>query len=222
MSEHVQRVQERSIVPIVGLTGGIGSGKSAAAEAFAALGIPIVDTDLISHQLTAASGLAIAPISAHFGPALLTGDGALDRAAMRQRVFTDPSARLALEAILHPLIREESQRQLIAATSSQTDASYAVLMVPLLVESGSYRERVDRVVVVDCPVETQIQRVMARSGLSRAEVMRIIASQATREERLAAADDVIDNDGTLEHLRQQVAQLDAAYRANRGYFSSRD
>ena len=222
MSEQVLRVQERLPKPVIGLTGGIGSGKSAAAEAFATLGIPIVDTDLISHQLTAAGGLAIAPICAHFGPMMLTADGALDRAAMRQEVFSDPSARLALEAILHPLIRAHSQHQLLAATSAQADASYAVLMVPLLVESGTYRERVDRVVVVDCPVETQVRRVMARSGLSRADVLRIVASQATREERLAAADDVIDNDGTLEDLRQQVARLDLAYRTNRGYFSSRD
>jgi dephospho-CoA kinase len=214
--------QKLRLKPVVGLTGGIGSGKSAAAAAFALLGIPVVDVDLISHQLTAVGGMAIALIVARFGSSMVTSEGALDRAAMRQKVFSDPTAKQALESILHPLIREESQRQLLEAVGANADASYAILMVPLLVESGTYRERVDRVVVVDCPVETQVLRVIERSGLSRAEVLRIIATQATREQRLAAADDVINNDGTLEHLMHQVQTLDAAYRANRGCFSSKD
>ena len=210
---------------IIGLTGGIGSGKSAAADRFAALGIPVVDTDAISHQLTAAGGAAMPEISAVFGNTVLRPDGALDRISMRDRVFSDPTARLQLEAILHPLIREESRRQLVAAatpTDNQPRAPYALLVVPLLVESGNYRERVDRLLVVDCPVETQVDRVVSRSGMSRAEVMRIVAAQASRERRLAAADDVISNDRTLDHLHRQIDALDAGYRANRGSFPTKD
>ena len=207
---------------VVGLTGGIGSGKSAAADCFAALGIPVIDTDAISRELTIASGAAIPALVARFGAAMLTSDGALDRVAMRQRVFAEPEARKALEAILHPLIREHGQQQLIAARTTHANAPYALLVVPLLVESGTYRERVDRVLVVDCAVETQIARVIQRNAISRDEILRILATQATREQRLAAADDVIANDGTLEQLRQQVAALDAAYRANRGSFSTKD
>ena len=207
---------------VVGLTGGIGSGKSAAADCFAALGIPVVDTDAISRELTIAGGTAIPALVARFGSDILAADGALDRVAMRQRVFSEPEARKALEAILHPLIREHSQRQLLAARTTHANAPYALLVVPLLIESGTYRERVDRVLVVDCAVETQISRVIQRNAISRDEILRILATQATREQRLAAADDVIANDGTLEQLRQQVAALDAAYRANRGSFSTKD
>jgi dephospho-CoA kinase len=210
---------------IIGLTGGIGSGKSAAAERFASLGIAVVDTDAISHQLTAPGGAAMPLIRATFGDDIQQADGALDRASMRRRVFSDPAAKLKLEAILHPLIRQRSQHLLESAANppaGQIRAPYAMLVVPLLIESGTYRERVDRLLVVDCPVETQIERVTKRSQMSRDEVMRIVATQVSREQRLAVADDIISNDGSLAHLFKQVDALDAAYRANRGIFPSKD
>ncbi len=205
---------------VVGLTGGIGSGKSAVAECFAALGAALVDTDVIARQLTVAGGAAIEPIKAAFGLGVLTPEGALDRPAMRQRVFADPAVRARLEAILHPLIRAESERQIsrphvvgvtTACRPASADFPYTVLVVPLLVETGSYRERVDRVMVVDCPEEMQIARVMARNGLSRAEVLAIMAAQSSRAERLAAADDVIINDAGRDKLQTQVAAAHATY-----------
>lgn len=211
--------------PVIGLTGGIGSGKSAAADRFAALGIPVVDTDKISHQLTAAGGEAMPAIKAVFGNAMVLPDGALDRVAMRQRVFTEPAAKRQLEEILHPLIREHSQQQLAAAGSArdeQVRPPYVLLVVPLLIESGTYRRRIDRLLVVDCPIETQIDRVVNRSGMSRDEAMRIVTTQASREQRLAAADDVIINNGTLAQLSHQVDELDAGYRVNRGIFPTKD
>ncbi len=175
---------------VVGLTGGIGSGKSAAADLFATHGIPVIDTDAIAHALTKGGGAAMPLIRAGFGDAVVAADGALDRAAMRAMVFADEStknpARKRLEAILHPLIRGESERQLTAAAST---APYAILVVPLLIESGDYRKRVNRIAVVDCAEATQITRVMSRSGLARPEIERILAAQATRSERRAAADD---------------------------------
>jgi dephospho-CoA kinase len=200
-------------VPVVGLTGGIGSGKSAAASRFAEQGAAVIDTDAIAHELTGAGGAAMPALIAAFGPDVAAPDGALDRAAMRRRVFADPTQRQRLEDILHPLIRAESDRRVGAAV-----APYVVLVVPLLVESGSYRERVGRIVVVDCSTETQIARVMARNGLERAEVERILAAQASRAQRLAVADDVIDNEGSLDRLRQQVDRLDFVYRRNIGAF----
>lgn len=194
---------------VVGLTGGIGSGKSAAAECFAALGVPVVDTDAIAHVLTAPGGAAIGPIREAFGPEVLTLEGALDRAAMRRRVFVNPAERQRLEGILHPLILAESEARLRAAAV----ADYAILVVPLLAESKNYRARVDRVVVVDCPEEMQIARVVARNSLTRAEVQSIMAVQATRATRLAIADDVIANAGGLEELRARIAALHESYRA---------
>ena len=194
---------------VVGLTGGIGSGKSAAAEYFAARGAALVDTDVIAHELTAAGGAGIAAIRAAFGGDVLTAEGALDRVAMRRIVFADPAARVRLEAILHPLIRAESETR---CRHAEADFPYVVLVVPLLVESDGYRQRVDRVCVVDCPEEIQIARVMARSGLSRTDVEAILAAQASRAQRLAAADDVIDNAAGLEALAAQVVALDAKYR----------
>jgi dephospho-CoA kinase len=179
---------------IVGLTGGIGSGKSAVADLFAAQGAPVVDTDAIAHSLTGSGGAAMSAIRAEFGDRVTSADGALDRAAMRGIVFADPSARKRLEAILHPMIRAESERQVATGAAR---APYVILMVPLLVESGDYRKRVDRIAVVDCAEATQIARVMSRNNLPRDEVERILAAQASRAERLAAADDVIDNDGEL-------------------------
>lgn len=193
---------------IVGLTGGIGSGKSAVADRFAALGAAVVDTDVIARELTAAGGTGIAPIRAAFGDGVIAVDGALDRAAMRRVAFNDPAARQRLEAILHPLIRAESETRCRSATA---DFPYIVLVVPLLVESGTYRDRVDRVCVVDCPEEIQIARVMQRSGLNRGEVGAIMGAQASRRARLAAADDVIDNSGGLDGLGAQVAALHEKY-----------
>ena len=190
---------------LVGLTGGIGSGKSAAAAEFARLGVTVVDTDAISHELTAAGGAALAEIEKAFGAGVIGADGALDRKRMRERVFADPSQRRELEGILHPMIREESQRRIAAAAGP-----YVMHVVPLLVESGEYGRRVDRVLVVDVPEEVQVERVRAR-GLPDAEIRRIIASQASRAERLAAADDVIENTGSLDALRARVRALHEKY-----------
>ena len=194
---------------VVGLTGGIGSGKSAVGDLFAAQGIAVIDTDAIAHELTAPGGAAMPAIRAEFGDAVAAADGALDRAAMRAIVFADPSARKRLEGILHPMIRIESERRLAAAASP-----YVIYMVPLLVESGDYRKRVNRVAVVDCREETQIARVMQRNGLARPDIERILAAQASRAERLAAADDVIDNDGALAELAPRIDQLHQSYLAS--------
>jgi dephospho-CoA kinase len=191
---------------VIGLTGGIGSGKSAAADEFARLGATVVDTDVIAHELTQAGGAAIPEVERLFGKRAIGASGAMDRAKVRARVFSDPVAKKALEALLHPMIRDESRRRIAAAPGP-----YVVYVVPLLVESPDYRTRVDRVLVVDCPEEVQLERVRARSGLSEAEVRAILASQASRADRLAAADDVIDNGGTLDGLRKQVAAFHQKY-----------
>ena len=190
----------------MGLTGGIGSGKSAAEQEFAALGASIVDTDAIARELTDKGGAAIAEIEKRFGRSFLDGAGAMDRKKMRDHVFADPAAKRALEALLHPMVREESARRIAAATGP-----YVLHVVPLLVESADYRRRVDRVLVVDCPEEMQVERVRARSGLSAEEVRAIMRAQASRAERLAAADDVIDNSGSREALRKQVCALHQKY-----------
>ena len=193
---------------VIGLTGGIGSGKSAAADLFASLGAALVDTDAIAHELTRAGGAAMAGIRSLFGESCIGPDGAMDRKKVRERVFGDAAAKHSLEALLHPMIRAESQRLIAAAR----EAPYVVHVVPLLVESGDYRNRVQRVVVVDCPEEVQVARVRQRSGLAEAEVRRIMAAQASRAARLAAADDVIDNAGALEALLPQVRALHERYR----------
>jgi dephospho-CoA kinase len=192
---------------VVGLTGGIGSGKSAAADEFARLGVPVVDTDVIARELTAAGGAAVPHVKALFGEAFMRSDGAMNRDAMRERVFADPAAKRSLESLLHPMIRDTSKRQIAAATGP-----YVVHVVPLLVESPDYRSRFDRVLVVDCPEDLQVARVRARSGLAEEQVRSIIAQQAPRAKRLAAADDVVDNAGTLDALRRQIEALDARYR----------
>lgn len=185
---------------VVGLTGGIGSGKSTVADLFAAHGVPLVDTDVIAHRITAPHGIAMREIAAQFGPEFVAADGSLDRARMRALVFSDERARKRLEAITHPLIRAETERE-----QREAQGPYVIVVVPLLVESGSWKGRVNRVLCVDCSVETQIARVMARNGFSRDQVLAIIARQATREARLAAADDVIVNDDApLDRLRLQV------------------
>ena len=190
---------------VVGLTGGIGSGKSAAADEFARLGATVVDTDAIAHELTELGGSALPEIERTFGKEFIR-EGKMDRQRMRQRVFSDPAARKALEGLLHPLIREESTRRIAAATGP-----YVIHVVPLLIESPDYRRRVDRVLVVDAPEATQLARVRARSRLPEDEVRAIIRSQAARDARLAAADDVIDNAGPLDALRNQVAVLHQKY-----------
>jgi len=190
----------------VGLTGGIGSGKTTVADLFAARGASVIDTDHIAHQLTVAGGPAIAAILARFGDRFLTPDGALDRARMREYVFADPAAKVSLEAILHPLIRVETER-----AAAQAGGAYLLFVVPLLVESGSWRERVSRVLVVDCPEQLQVERVMQRSALSDAQVRAIMATQVRREQRLAAADDVVVNDGEPAALVPQVDRLHALY-----------
>ena len=191
----------------VGLTGGIGSGKSAAADMFKALGAAIVDTDVIARQLTAPGGTAIPALRAAFGDAILAADGALDRNRMRALAFSSADAKGRLEQILHPMIRAESRRQV-----GEADGAYVVLVVPLLVETGSYRDIVKRIVVVDCEEQTQIRRTMARSGLDESAVHAIMRTQATRSQRLAAADDVIRNEAGLDELQKQVAALDRLYR----------
>ncbi|HMT81763.1 MAG TPA: dephospho-CoA kinase [Azonexus sp.] len=196
---------------IVGLTGGIGSGKSTVADAFVALGAGLVDTDVIARELTLADGKAMPALIAEFGPDIVAKDGAMDRSAVRQRVFADPSARERLEGILHPLIRQISAERCVAAT-----APYVVLAVPLLVESGDYHQRCDRIVVVDCPETVQIERVMARNGLSIDEVRAIMAAQATRQQRLAAANDIVVNDGARTKIYEQVNLLHLKYLALAG------
>jgi dephospho-CoA kinase len=193
---------------VVGLTGGIGSGKSTVADNFAAQGVPVIDTDVIARDLTAPGGAALDAVRAAFGEAVMQADGTLDRAALRRRVFSDSASRHRLEAILHPLIRQRVEQALGTLT-----APYALVVVPLLVETGGYRDVLDRVLVVDCPEDMQIERVIARSGLTRDEVTAILAAQASRAERLAAADDVIVNSASPEALRTQVAALHRRYLA---------
>ncbi|NIE83253.1 MULTISPECIES: dephospho-CoA kinase [unclassified Burkholderia] len=193
----------------VGLTGGIGSGKTTVANRFGARGATLVDTDAIAHQVTAPGGAAMPAIAAAFGPAFVAADESLDRARMRALVFGDEAARKRLEAITHPLIRAETEQQ-----AARANGPYVIFVVPLLVESGSWRRRVDRVLVVDCEVETQIARVMQRNGFAREQVEAIVARQATREARLAAADDVIVNEAAPDAaLDTRIDALHAHYLA---------
>ena len=192
----------------VGLTGGIGSGKSLVADMLAARGATLVDTDRIAHELTAPGGAAMPAIQQFFGDDFVTPEGAMDRARMRQRVFSDPAAKKQLESILHPLIRAESER-----AAQQASGVYPIFVVPLLVESGNWQDRVSRVLVVDCPESAQVERVMRRSGLSLEQVHAIMATQATRAQRLAAADDVIENNRDPAALEPEVDQLHAMYAA---------
>jgi dephospho-CoA kinase len=192
----------------VGLTGGIGCGKTTVADMFGALGASLVDTDAIAHALTAPHGAAMPALLAEFGPGFATPDGALDRAKMRELVFADPGARTRLEAILHPRIREAT-----AAAAALATGPYVIFVVPLLIESGTWAERVTRVLAIDCSEETQVARVMARNQLSEPQVRAIMAAQVTRAERLAKADDVILNDDGIEALAPQVERLHAFYLA---------
>jgi len=192
-------------IPLIGLTGGIGSGKTAVSDLLAKFGAGIIDTDLIAHQITAPNGAAIPAIQKEFGAGFISADGALDRGKMRSLVFEKPEARKTLEKITHPLIRQETIKQ---AMQLSTDAApYLVFVVPLLIESGTWLGLIDRLVVVDCPEEVQIERVMQRSNLPRQEVEKILIAQATRQERLAHADFVIENQTSLGDLEREVQSL---------------
>lgn len=192
----------------VGLTGGIGSGKTSVSRIFAELGAGVVDTDEISHTLTGPVGMAMGAIRLAFGDEFIAPDGALDRAAMRTLIFTDSTAKARLEAILHPMIRS---RALLATL--QSEAPYTMLVAPLLLETGSYEEVVKRVLVVDCEERMQIVRTMQRASLSEEQVRAIMANQLPRKARLARADDIIVNNGSLDDLREQVQTLHQAYLA---------
>ena len=190
----------------VGLTGGIASGKSTVAELFAELGVPVIDTDVIAREVVAPGQPALAEISERFGEGILDAAGKLDRGAMRRLIFADEQARADLEAILHPRIGAETRRQ-----SEAAGGPYQLIVVPLLTGSA-LRDFVDRILVVDCDEERQVERLLARDAESVEQARRILASQSSREERLAIADDVINNDHSRAHLRDQVADLDRRYR----------
>jgi dephospho-CoA kinase len=190
----------------VGLTGGIGSGKSTVATLFAELGVPVIDTDAISHQLTQAGGTAMPAIRNAFGNGYIEATGALDRSKMRQLVFSDSVAKQTLEGILHPLIFAEAKRRAKASS-----APYVLIVVPLLFETPSFREWVDRTLTVDCSETTQIARVSPRQGLNVETVQTIIAQQLPRQQRLLLADDSLKNEGTPEELRTHVYSLNQRY-----------
>lgn len=190
----------------IGLTGGIGSGKSTVADLFAAHGAAVIDTDLIAHQLTAAGGRAIDAIKLAFGADFIAANGAMDRVKMREAVFADPAEKKRLEAILHPLIRIETEH-----AAAQAEGAYILFVVPLLVESGLWKQKVSRVLAIDCSEETQIRRVMQRNKLTEPQVRAIMATQAPREARFAAADDIIINDNDTAALVPQIQRLHDLY-----------
>lgn len=190
---------------VIALTGGIASGKTAASDAFAARGVPVIDTDRIARMVVEPGSEGLAEVAAAFGEGILL-EGALDRAALRRKIFDDSGARRRLEGILHPRIAAEARRQLAAV-----DSPYAILVVPLLIESGLFSDA-DRVLVIDVPESVQLQRLTARDGVSRADAESALAAQSTRTQRLARADDVIVNTGSLEDLYREIDRLDARYR----------
>lgn len=192
---------------VIGLTGGIGSGKSAVADAFEKRGVDVTDTDRIAHAITAPGQAGLVAIIEAFGSGVLRDDGSLDRSSLRRLVFADPAARERLEAILHPMIRAEA-----AAAVARWTNPYGLLVVPLLFERGGHTNLIQRVLVIDCPEDVQVARVMARNGIPESEVRAIMATQLRRAERLARADDVIDNAGTLAALEPQIEALDRRYR----------
>jgi dephospho-CoA kinase len=194
---------------VIGLTGGIAAGKSEVSRRFEALGITVADADLAARTVVAPGSEGLARIAAHFGNEILLADGQLDRAALRARIFDSAQERQALEAITHPAIR-----QLLRQTCEQADGPYAIAAIPLLTEAGGRRQYpwLDRILVVDVPVAVQHARLMQRDGIDTALADRMIAAQASREARLALADDVVVNDGQPEHLQAHVERLDRAYR----------
>ncbi len=189
---------------LVGLTGGIGSGKSTVANLFAAQGVRIVDTDLIAHQLTQAGGAALTAIRDKFGGAFIDSHGALDRSKMRNLIFENPAEKAILESILHPLILAQAKLQ---AAAPPADAPYTIIVVPLLFESGHYADWLHHIVTVDCPEESQIVRAMQRSKMDESAVRAIMAQQLGRAERIRLADEVIRNDGSLDDLKKQVVGM---------------
>ncbi|MFO8023510.1 dephospho-CoA kinase [Thiohalophilus sp.] len=195
---------------IVALTGGIGSGKSTVAAAFARHAVPIIDTDVIARELVAPGEPALAEIAEHFGDQVITPDGRLDRARLREKIFASPAQRQALEQILHPRIREEVRRRI-----DTLQAPYCLVVIPLFTETGDY-PFVDRVLVVDADEDIRIRRTMARDRLSREQIEQILASQSSRAERLALADDVVDNSNEPEELMQQIDSLHRKYLALAG------
>lgn len=190
---------------IVGLTGGIGSGKSAVCREFERLEVPIIDADIAAREVVALGSAGLAEVVESFGPDVLDDSGMLDRKKLRLLVFADDAKRAVLEGILHPKIRERIQQQLDAVS-----APYCILCVPLLIEHSGY-DNVDRILVIDCPEEVQVARVMARDELTRPQVEAIMRSQASRESRLAKADDIVDNAGGLDALRKPIAELHSKY-----------
>jgi dephospho-CoA kinase len=189
----------------IGLTGGIACGKTTVANLFAALGASIIDTDLLAREVVAPGSALLREIAAHFGPELIGKDGSLDRAELRSRVFADPAERTWLEQLTHPAIRTLTDERCDA-----TSGAYCMVAIPLLVETGA-KARFDRVLVVDCDPALQLSRLMARDGTTREQALRMLAAQVRREERLAAADDVIHNDGDIAALRDQVEKLHRQY-----------
>lgn len=192
----------------IGLTGGIASGKTTVARLFAALGIPVIDSDELAREVVAPGTAGLAAIRARFGPGVIQPDGSLDRRALRQIVFDDEAARRDLESITHPAIRA-----LMDQRSRAAGGPYQILAIPLLVEGGARRPGIDRILVVDCPEDLQVRRVMLRDRSTEAGARAVLAAQASRAARLAVADDVIGNDGDLPALRDQVEALDRRYRA---------
>jgi dephospho-CoA kinase len=192
-------------IPLIGLTGGIGSGKTAVSDLLGGCGAGIIDTDKISHQITAPGGKAIPLITKAFGSDFIDPQGALDRPKMRVLVFEDPSSRQVLEKITHPLIQQEALKQ--ALELAKSGVPYLVFVVPLLIESGFWTKLIDYLVVVDCPEETQIQRVMHRNNMTRSDVENILKAQTSRNARLATANAVIENLGSLDELKLAVLKL---------------
>lgn len=190
---------------VIGLTGGIGSGKTAVSDRFARLGVPIIDTDQLARELVEPGQPALAEIMAEFGPDCLDGEGRLQRSRLRERVFADPTGRRRLEAILHPRIRALARERIAGLT-----VSYCLLVIPLLAETGM-TDLVDRVLVVDAPEAEQIRRVMARDGVTEEQAHRVLAAQATRSQRLALADEIVENAGNLAVLDDQITALHRRY-----------
>lgn len=192
---------------IIGLTGGIGSGKSTVAEMFAKRGADIIDSDAISHQLTASGQPAVARIAKFFGKDIITADGTLDRVKLRRMVFGDAAAKKFLEDLLHPLIREQIVKQL----AQKNTAPYRIVVVPLLFETNAYEHVIQRSLVVDCPEDLQLRRATSRGKMNEAEVQAVMATQCTRKQRLDKADDVINNDSGLKELEDKVKNLHEKY-----------
>ena len=197
---------------VVALTGGIGSGKSAAAKIFAELGVPVTDVDVISHELTAVNQPLVNDIKVNFGSDYITPEGALNRAALRKLVFSDNVARAKLNALLHPAIYNEALLQLQANQMHLSDnAPYQILVVPLLFDSPRYLPHINSILVIDCDEKTQIERVKQRSNLPESEIINIIKAQTSRKKQLALANEVVENNGSIEKLREKILEIHQKY-----------